>query len=239
MMNKSNRLISILRTSSTDPHAKKMEDFRRNEKQIREAIADGWQLINIWNHLKGRNEFSGSYASFLRHVKKLQDQNAVPNIPVRKEKKSYTREDKRLSEELTEKTLVAQPSPPKRSQKTLALFLGKQDEIREAIDAGFRLKTIWKALLEMRALDARYNCFTWYVRKYLLEENIDSEILQKALIQENSGTKTNVRNAKRSSLEKNSNIFSEGSNKQHTEKKSSGFDHFHYDPTSIDKDSLI
>ena len=70
MMDKTSRLISVLRAESVDPQAKKTADFYRNEIQIREAIAAGWKLINIWKHLKDHNEFSGGYHSFLRYVKK-------------------------------------------------------------------------------------------------------------------------------------------------------------------------
>ncbi len=238
-MDKDTRLISILRNDSADSQAIKIADFYRNEKQIKEAIEAGWKLINIWKYLKTRNEFSGGYDSFRRYAKKLSSQTSAPDVISIKQKVRHSKETNRLALELAEKTLDSQSPESQIGQKTLGFFLGKQDEIREAIDAGYRLKTIWKALIKMKSFDASYNCFTCYVRKYITGEDIDLENLQKALIQEKSGTKSNVRNVEKSSPERNSNTFSERSNKQHTEKKSSGFDHFHYDPTSIDKDSLI
>ncbi len=239
MMDKTSRLISVLRAESVDPQAKKTADFYRNEIQIREAIAAGWKLINIWKHLKDHNEFSGGYHSFLRYVKKMSAQTSVSAVRSSTQKKAHAKNEKRLVMELAEMTLNIQPSDPRIGQKTLALFLGKQDEIKEAIDAGYRLKTIWKALLEMRAFDASYNCFTWYVRKYLTGEEIESAVTPATLVQEKSEAKPHIMSADKSSSGRNSGTAARMPDKKHTEKASSGFDHFNYNPASIDKDSLI
>lgn len=239
MMDNDNHLISILRASSADPQAKKLEDFRRNEKQIREAIADGWQLINIWNYLKKHDEFSGSYPSFRRYVKKIIEQNTAPCAPVSKKQKPHVKNEKRLSAELAEKTLGFQSSESRRNQKTLALFLGKQDEIREAIDVGYRVKTIWKTLLEIGAFEAGYNCFAWYVRKYITGEDIDSSMTHAAFMQEKNDVKLHITNSDNSSSSRKPDAATKMPDKKHTEKASGGFEHFIYNPASIDKDSLI
>lgn len=236
MMDKTSRLISVLRAESVDPQAKKTADFCRNEIQIREAIAAGWKLINIWKHLKDHNEFSGGYHSFLRYVKKMSAQTSVSAVQSSTQKKAHAKDEKRLAMDLAEMTLNIQPSEPRIGQKTLALFLGKQDEIKEAIEAGYRLKTIWKTLLEMRAFDASYNCFTWYVRKYLTVEEIESAVTPATLVQEKSAAKSHIMNT---DSVRNSDAAARMPDKKHTEKASSGFDHFNYNPASIDKDSLI
>lgn len=239
MMDKTSRLISVLRAASADPQAKKTADFYRNEIQIREAITAGWKLINIWKHLKDRNEFSGSYDSFRRYAKKLSSQSSMSAERPSKQKKTHAKNEKRLAMELAEMTLNIQPSDPGIGQKTLALFLGKQDEIKEAIEAGYRLKTIWKTLREMKAFDASYNCFTWYVRKHLTGEEIESAVTPATLVQEKSEAKSHIMSADKSSSDGASGTVARMPDKKHTGKASGGFDHFIYNPASIDKDSLI
>lgn len=69
-------------------------------------------------------------------------QTSVSAVQSSTQKKAHAKDEKRLAMDLAEMTLNIQPSEPRIGQKTLALFLGKQDEIKEAIEAGYRLKTI-------------------------------------------------------------------------------------------------
>ena len=166
-------------------------------------------------------------------------QTSVSAVRSSTQKKTHAKDEKRLAMELAEMTLNILPSDPGIGQKTLALFLGKQDEIKEAIEAGYRLKTIWKTLREMKAFDASYNCFTWYVRKHLTGEEIESVVTPATLVQEKSEAKSHIMSADKSSSDGASGTVARMPDKKHTGKASGGFDHFIYNPASIDKDSLI
>lgn len=215
MMDKTRRLISVLQESATDSQAIKTADFHRNKLQIQEAIAAGWKLINIWKNLKDRNEFSGSYDSFRRYVKKLSSHiSSEQSI----KQKTFADNEKRLVTEMANNSKIG--------QRTLGLFLGKQDEIKEAIDAGYHLKTIWKILHEIGAFNASYNCFTCYVRKYITE---NSTTIYETDISRKSEDNLHIKNYDNSS----------DKSEKESDKTSGCFDHFNYSPTSIDKDSLI
>lgn len=216
-MDKSKRLISVLKATYVDPRAKKTADFYQHETEIKEAIADGWKIINIWKLLKERDEFSGSYDTFRRYVNRY----VKRSVQDTKSQSISHKNENRLTAQLAKKALCINQEC-KKNQKTLALFLGKQDEIKEALDAGYQLKTIWKTLVELGVFEYSYNCFTWYVRKYLTGKNAIQE-----------------KNVPLPSVSLNSKKPEIVSSSTQTGKAANGFEHFNYHPTAIDKDSLI
>ena len=215
-MSNSQRLISVLRATCTDSRAKKMADFYQSEPQIREAMSQGWKLINIWNLLKEQGKFSGGYDSFRRYTKKLFSHKSSQNF------RSIQKNESQLTAQLTKKALGENPDS-KRSQKNLALFLGRKEEIREALEAGYCLKTIWKTLIEMGVFDASYNSFTCYVRRHLIHGD-DLHSPQEKTQKNKNHSNTPVEK----SIER-----------KDAESSSGGFDHFNYHPAEIDKESLI
>lgn len=50
---------------------------------------------------------------------------------------------------------------------TLASFLAVSENVREAIDAGFELKTIWEHLRERKRVSFRYETFLKYVHRHI------------------------------------------------------------------------
>lgn len=74
---------------------------------------------------------------------------------------------KRLVEQLTEAALASDGEGKKPTKKNKALFLSKKDEIKEAMDAGWRMKNIWALLAEQQVFVGGYDCFIRYVHRYI------------------------------------------------------------------------
>ncbi|MBU0791961.1 MAG: TraK family protein, partial [Gammaproteobacteria bacterium] len=73
--------------------------------------------------------------------------------------KSYT-------DELAEWVKKREASRP-RQDKSLVAFLAVRDDIHEAIDAGYSLKTIWEHLHEQGKIPYRYETFLKHVNKHI------------------------------------------------------------------------
>lgn len=73
---------------------------------------------------------------------------------------------KRYTEELAEWVKQRAASRP-RQDKSLVAFLAVRDDIQEAIDAGYALKTIWEHLHEQGKISYRYETFLKHVNKHI------------------------------------------------------------------------
>lgn len=77
-------------------------------------------------------------------------------------KKPYT-------DQLAEWVKKREKSRP-RQDKGLVAFIAVKDDITEAIDAGYALKTIWEHLHETGKIPYRYETFLKHVKKHIKEK---------------------------------------------------------------------
>lgn len=73
---------------------------------------------------------------------------------------------KRYTEELAEWVKQRAATRP-RQDKSLVAFLAVREDIHEAIDAGYALKTIWEHLHEKGKISYRYETFLKHVNKHI------------------------------------------------------------------------
>ncbi|ENG8026105.1 TraK family protein [Vibrio parahaemolyticus] len=57
-------------------------------------------------------------------------------------------------------------------QEVLATFLGVKNDVEEAINAGYNLKTIWTYLTEKNLIAFRYETFLRYVKQYITQTSM-------------------------------------------------------------------
>ena len=65
-----------------------------------------------------------------------------------------------------------QTTKPRRKE-TLAAFLVVREDVREAIAAGYALKTIWEHMHETGRVSYRYETFLRHVRRHITDAPID------------------------------------------------------------------
>jgi len=66
--------------------------------------------------------------------------------------------------------VTKQKSKNSHQDKHLVAFLAVKENVKEALDAGFSRKTIWKFFQENKQLECRYETFTRYVKRHLTEK---------------------------------------------------------------------
>lgn len=59
---------------------------------------------------------------------------------------------------------------------TLVTFLAVSENVRDAIDAGFKLKTIWENLRENNRISFRYETFLKYVHRHIKKSSSTEKI---------------------------------------------------------------
>lgn len=82
---------------------------------------------------------------------------------------------KRYTEELAEWVKQRAASRP-RQDKSLVAFLAVREDIHEAIDAGYALKTIWEHLHEKGKIPYRYETFLKHVNKHIKGKTVRPSI---------------------------------------------------------------
>lgn len=80
-----------------------------------------------------------------------------------------SKEGKRLTERIVENAIEL-PNLG-RSNRNMALFLAQQEEIRQALDDGWNVKTVWHTLHKEGKFPATYCCFLFYVKKFIREKD--------------------------------------------------------------------
>lgn len=80
-----------------------------------------------------------------------------------------SKEGKRLTERIVENAIEL-PNLG-RSNRNMALFLAQQEEIRQALDDGWNVKTVWHTLHKEGKFPATYCCFLLYVKKFIREKD--------------------------------------------------------------------
>jgi hypothetical protein len=58
----------------------------------------------------------------------------------------------------------------RRKDKTIVAFLAIKDEIRETLEAGYAVKTVWACLREEGKITTNYQAFAGHVRRYVKGE---------------------------------------------------------------------
>lgn len=77
---------------------------------------------------------------------------------------------KRYTDQLAEWVKKKEKSRP-RQDKGLVAFIAIKNDIIEAIDAGYALKTIWEHLNETGKIPYRYETFLKHVKKHIKAQN--------------------------------------------------------------------
>lgn len=67
-------------------------------------------------------------------------------------------------------TWVAEKKTRPRQDKHAVAFLAIRNDVAEALDAGYSMRTIWEYLKEKGSIEGRYETFTIHVRKYVRTE---------------------------------------------------------------------
>lgn len=57
--------------------------------------------------------------------------------------------------------------PATHKAKNLAAFIAVRDDVRDALSAGYSVKTVWAHLYESRRIAIKYDAFLGYVHRYL------------------------------------------------------------------------
>lgn len=76
----------------------------------------------------------------------------------------------RYTDELAEWVKKREATRP-RQDKSLVAFLAVKEDIREAIDAGYALKTIWAHMNETSKIPYRYETFLKHVHKHIKDKS--------------------------------------------------------------------
>ncbi|WP_020405849.1 TraK family protein [Hahella ganghwensis] len=75
---------------------------------------------------------------------------------------------KRYTEELAD--WVKKRDATKRQDKNVVAFLAVRGDVKDAIEAGYSIKTIWEHLRELGKIPYRYETFLKHVRKHIKDE---------------------------------------------------------------------
>ncbi|GAB2879199.1 TraK family protein [Pseudoduganella ginsengisoli] len=69
--------------------------------------------------------------------------------------------------------VASQPATQK--AKNLTAFLAVRDDVRDALNAAYSVKTVWAHLYESKRIDIKYDAFLGYVHRYLQKSGQQSE----------------------------------------------------------------
>ena len=70
---------------------------------------------------------------------------------------------------------------------TMASFLAVSENVRDAVDAGFELKTIWEHLREKKRISFRYETFLKYVNRHIKKDTGTKKVKKQS--QDKTGSK--------------------------------------------------
>lgn len=76
---------------------------------------------------------------------------------------------KKYTDELTKWVKQREASRP-RQDKHLVAFLSVRTEVKEALDLGYSVKTIWEHMHEIGKIKYRYETFLKHIRRHIKEE---------------------------------------------------------------------